>query len=64
MPPFLKFLVVANGGYSQFAYSKFANGTTFPKGSYKVLMRALKIAGDAKSESSYESWLSTPFSVV
>jgi len=54
---------VANGGYSSFNFSTFANGTTFPKGEYKLLMRALKIAGDAKSESSYESWLSTPFRV-
>ena len=40
------------------------NNRRHPKRRYKVLIRALKIAGDAKCESSYESWLSTPFSVV
>jgi len=53
----------ANGGYGSFNFTKFANGTAFPKGGYKLLMRALKIAGDAESEGSYESWLSTPFHI-
>lgn len=56
--------LVANGGYNQWSFSTFANGTAIPKGSYKVLMRALKIGGDAKSETSYESWLSTYFTIA
>jgi hypothetical protein len=54
----------ANFGYVQFPINTFANGTTFPKGSYKLLIRALKIAANPEPEASYESWLSTPFSVV
>jgi len=50
--------------YNSFPFGTFINGTSIPKRRYKVLMCALKIAGDAKSESSCESWLSTPFSVV
>jgi len=36
----------------------FANGTNIPDGRYRILMRALKIAGDIEEESDYEAWLS------
>ncbi|KAJ7747214.1 subtilisin-like protease [Mycena metata] len=36
----------------------FANGTTIPNGSYKVLLRSLRVTGDATNEADYESWLS------
>ncbi|KAJ7602261.1 peptidase S8/S53 domain-containing protein [Roridomyces roridus] len=36
----------------------FANGTVIPDGSYKILLRALKVTGDPKNEADYESWLS------
>ncbi|KAJ7187915.1 subtilisin-like protease [Mycena filopes] len=36
----------------------FANGTVIPNGSYKVLLRALRVTGDATNEADYESWLS------
>ncbi|KAJ7693337.1 pyrolysin [Mycena rosella] len=36
----------------------FANGTVIPNGSYKVLLRALKVTGDATNEADWESWLS------
>ena len=36
----------------------FANGTTIPNGSYRILLRALKVTGDVKKEEDYESWLS------
>ncbi|KAF9547696.1 subtilisin-like protease [Agrocybe pediades] len=36
----------------------FANGTTIPNGSYRVLIRALRVTGDPKNEADYESWLS------
>ncbi|KAF8337455.1 subtilisin-like protease [Cantharellus anzutake] len=54
-----------SGGYNLVPItSRFANSTQIPKGNYKVLVRALKITGNPKEESSYESWLSTPFAVV
>ncbi|KAJ6594234.1 subtilisin-like protease [Mycena capillaripes] len=36
----------------------FANGTIIPNGSYKVLLRSLRITGDPTNEADYESWLS------
>ncbi|RDB16703.1 Minor extracellular protease vpr [Hypsizygus marmoreus] len=36
----------------------FANGTQIPNGSYRFLIRALRVTGDAKKEEDYESWLS------
>ncbi|KAF9264125.1 subtilisin-like protease [Marasmius fiardii PR-910] len=36
----------------------FANGTTVPNGSYRLLLRALRVTGDRETESDYESWLS------
>lgn len=36
----------------------FANGSQVPDGSYKVLVRALKIFGDDTKVADYESWLS------
>ncbi|KAI0775848.1 subtilisin-like protease [Trametes elegans] len=37
---------------------QFANGTTIPNGSYRILVRALKVTGDPKKEEDFESWLS------
>lgn len=45
-------------GYSTFPVTQFANGTAIPDGSYKILLRALKITGDAKKEEDYEVWTS------
>ncbi|KIO30673.1 hypothetical protein M407DRAFT_20206 [Tulasnella calospora MUT 4182] len=36
----------------------FFNGTTIPNGRYKILLRALKITGDAEENSDYDTWLS------
>lgn len=36
----------------------FANGTQVPNGSYKVLLRALKVFGAETDAADYESWLS------
>ncbi|KAG6817490.1 hypothetical protein H0H87_008115 [Tephrocybe sp. NHM501043] len=36
----------------------FADGTTIPNGSYRFLLRALKVTGDPTKEEDYESWLS------
>ncbi|KAJ7680663.1 subtilisin-like protease [Mycena polygramma] len=44
--------------------STFANGTAIPNGSYKVLLRALRVTGDATNEADYESWLSGVFGVA
>ncbi|KAI0663397.1 subtilisin-like protease [Cubamyces menziesii] len=37
---------------------EFANGTTIPNGSYRILLRALKVTGDPTKEEDFESWLS------
>ncbi|KAJ6603216.1 subtilisin-like protease [Mycena vulgaris] len=36
----------------------FANGTVIPNGTYKILLRSLKVTGDPTNEADYESWLS------
>ncbi|KAI0363362.1 subtilisin-like protease [Pilatotrama ljubarskyi] len=38
--------------------NQFANGTTIPNGSYRILLRALKVTGDPTKEEDFESWLS------
>ncbi|KAG8979396.1 hypothetical protein FRC05_008381 [Tulasnella sp. 425] len=50
----------ANNGYSVIALNpaNFANGTAISNGSYKLLVRALKITGDPKKNEDYEQWLS------
>ncbi|QRV79003.1 pyrolysin [Ceratobasidium sp. AG-Ba] len=45
-------------GYSAAPVTTFANGTAIPNGSYKILVRALKITGDPKKEEDYEVWTS------
>ncbi|CAE6487820.1 unnamed protein product [Rhizoctonia solani] len=45
-------------GYSAVQVTAFANGTAIPDGSYKILLRALKITGDVKVEKDYEVWTS------
>ncbi|KAF8070083.1 pyrolysin [Lyophyllum atratum] len=40
------------------ASPSFANGTQIANGSYRVLVRALKVTGDAQTQEDYESWLS------
>ncbi|KIO19556.1 hypothetical protein M407DRAFT_16103 [Tulasnella calospora MUT 4182] len=38
--------------------ANFVNGTVIPNGSYKLLLRALKITGNPKKNEDYEQWLS------
>ncbi|CAE6439697.1 unnamed protein product [Rhizoctonia solani] len=38
--------------------TEFANGTAIPDGSYKILVRALKITGNAQAEEDFEVWTS------
>ncbi|KAH7337244.1 subtilisin-like protease [Rhizoctonia solani] len=45
-------------GYNTFMVKNFANGTAIPDGSYKILLRALKITGNSKKEEDYEVWTS------
>ncbi|KAK2464348.1 hypothetical protein APHAL10511_003805 [Amanita phalloides] len=49
-----------NNGYSVFALKapKFANGTAIHKGSYRLLLRALRVTGNRQNEADYETWLS------
>ncbi|CAE6403377.1 unnamed protein product [Rhizoctonia solani] len=46
-------------GYTSLQVTAFANGTTIPDGSYKILVRALKITGNPKKEEDYEVWTSS-----
>ncbi|CAE6398441.1 unnamed protein product [Rhizoctonia solani] len=48
----------AANGYSALQFIAYANGTAIPDGSYKLLVRALKITGNAKAEEDYEVWTS------
>jgi hypothetical protein len=56
----------ADNGYSEFDLTDpvFSNGTTIPNGSYKILVRALRVTGDPKNENDYESWLSPIINVA
>ncbi|KAG9002908.1 hypothetical protein FRB94_003484 [Tulasnella sp. JGI-2019a] len=58
--------VVANGGMSTFTWSNrtLPSGATVPDGSYRILMRALRITGDPTNESDYQSWLSPVINIV
>ncbi|CAE7226894.1 unnamed protein product [Rhizoctonia solani] len=47
-----------DNGYSGLQFTTFANGTAIPDGSYKILVRALKITGNPKKEEDYEVWTS------
>ncbi|KAG8734128.1 hypothetical protein FRC11_011391 [Ceratobasidium sp. 423] len=47
-----------DNGYTGLQVTAFANGTAIPDGSYKVLLRALKITGNPKKEEDYEVWTS------
>ncbi|ORY32563.1 putative peptidase [Naematelia encephala] len=54
------------GDYSTFSLETpvFSNGTAIPNGTYRFLIRALKITGDMTKESDYEAWLSQPITVA
>ncbi|KAF8757270.1 Subtilisin-like protein, partial [Rhizoctonia solani] len=45
--------------YPSLQVTAFANGTAIPNGSYKILVRALKITGNPKKEEDYEVWTSS-----
>ncbi|EJF57652.1 subtilisin-like protease [Dichomitus squalens LYAD-421 SS1] len=47
-------------GFNELSFTTptFANGTTIPDGSYRILLRALKVTGDPTKEGDFESWLS------
>ncbi|KAI0319168.1 pyrolysin [Amylostereum chailletii] len=57
---FLSRSTSSDGGYVTLAFNsaQFANGTAIPDGSYRFLVRALKVTGDITKEADYESWLS------
>ncbi|KEP46652.1 minor extracellular protease vpr protein [Rhizoctonia solani 123E] len=48
-----------DNGFNSFEVTAFANGTAIPDGSYKVLIRALKITGNARVEEDFEVWTSS-----
>ncbi|KAF8149470.1 pyrolysin [Crassisporium funariophilum] len=47
-------------GFSTLALTDpaFANGTVIPNGSYRILIRGLRVTGDPTKEEDYDSWLS------
>ncbi|TCD66303.1 hypothetical protein EIP91_001549 [Steccherinum ochraceum] len=46
-------------GFNSFGLTNtFANGTTISNGSFRFLLRALKVTGDPTKEEDFESWLS------
>lgn len=49
-----------NNGYSTYELKKpvFSNGTSISKGSYKILLRALRVTGNAQKPEDWENWLS------
>lgn len=55
-----------NNGYNAIEINPptFANGTAIPNGSYKLLIRALKVTGDPKSQADYDSWMSPLITVA
>ncbi|KAG8929169.1 hypothetical protein FRC01_004741 [Tulasnella sp. 417] len=55
-----------NNGYNSIEINPptFANGTAIPNGSYKLLIRALKITGDSKSQADYDSWMSPVITIA
>ncbi|KAF9467400.1 pyrolysin [Collybia nuda] len=50
----------ADNGSNALAFPEavFANGTQIPNGSYRTLVRALRVTGDPTREEDYDSWLS------
>ncbi|KAG9004637.1 hypothetical protein FRB90_010803 [Tulasnella sp. 427] len=40
------------------AFEDISNGTSIPPGNYRLLLRALKITGNPKTEADYDAWLS------
>jgi hypothetical protein len=55
---------VSTTAYTFLVSNSFANGTVIPNGSYKILLRALKVTGDPTNEADYESWLSPVIGVA
>ncbi|KAK7473132.1 hypothetical protein VKT23_001233 [Stygiomarasmius scandens] len=49
-----------DNGFNTVAFDTptFANGTTIPDGSYRYLIRSLKVTGNPTKEEDFESWLS------
>ncbi|CEL56903.1 Minor extracellular protease vpr OS=Bacillus subtilis (strain 168) GN=vpr PE=1 SV=1 [Rhizoctonia solani AG-1 IB] len=48
----------AERGFNTLLVKSFANKTEIPDGSYKILVRALKITGDPRKQEDYEVWTS------
>ena len=51
-------------GYDWVRVTSFLNGTAIPNGSYRLLIRALKITGNRNAEEDYDAWLSPVFTVA
>lgn len=56
--------MTTTNGYNSFELeSTFVNGTKIVPGEYRVLVRALRVAGNPRKQEDYESWLSPEFTV-
>lgn len=55
----------SDNGFDSFVLDPpvFANGTAIPNGSYRLLLRVLRVTGNPKEEGDYESWLSPIFGI-
>ncbi|KAJ7263763.1 subtilisin-like protease [Mycena rebaudengoi] len=56
--------VVDAPNFSALMSNTFANGSAIPVGSYKILLRALRVTGNPTNEADYESWLSPVVNVI
>lgn len=62
---FFLYQIGVKGSYTlAMSKAQFADGTTIPKGSYKILVRALRVTGDLTKDEDYDSWLSPGVGVV
>jgi hypothetical protein len=59
-------LAQGDNAYNAFdlASPTFANGTAIPAGSYRILVRSLRVTGNPTAEEDYDSWLSPIIGVL
>lgn len=55
---------VEDNGWTEYAFNgTLADGTTIKDGSYKLFLRALRVAGNPKVNTDFESWLSPTITI-
>lgn len=54
-----------NNAYTAFLIDgTFSDGSKIPNGSYRILIRALRVSGDAERDQDYDTWLSPIINVA